>query len=100
VAQVTQHARPKHVVIVDADNPMEEIHGEFFWREDHERILAAERELEYQRGFRDGASVAARAPRRPARRIRRELRFGLMTRAVLVLVVISYAVVLIRSFSR
>lgn len=97
---MTQRARPKHVVIVDADNPMEEIHGEFFWREDHERILAAERELEYQRGFRDGVSAAARSPRRATIRPRRRLRIGLMARAVLVLVVISYAVVLVSGFSR
>jgi len=32
---MTESTRPKRVVIVDADNPMEEIHGEFFLREDH-----------------------------------------------------------------
>jgi len=35
---------PKRVVIVDAENPLQEIHGEFFWREDHDRIVADERE--------------------------------------------------------
>lgn len=28
--------RPKRAVVVDADNPLVEIDGEFFWREDHE----------------------------------------------------------------
>ena len=27
-------ARPKNVVMVDAENPMVEVHGEFFWREE------------------------------------------------------------------
>ena len=31
--------RPKRVIIVDAENPLEEIQGEFFWREDHEVLL-------------------------------------------------------------
>lgn len=97
---MTEHARPRHVVIVDADNPMEEIHGEFFWREDHERILATERELEYQRGFRDGVSLATTRARRPTIRFRRRLRICTFARAVLILVAISYAAVLITGISR
>jgi len=44
--------RPKRVVVVDADNPLVEINGEFFWREDHEEILARERDSAYRRGGR------------------------------------------------
>jgi len=55
--------RPKRVVVVDADNPLVEINGEFFWREDHEEILARERDSAYRRGFDDGRSAAlTRAP--------------------------------------
>ena len=55
--------RPKRVVVVDADNPLVEIDGEFFWREDHEEILARERDSAYRRGFDDGCAAAAtRAP--------------------------------------
>jgi len=50
--------RPKRVVVVDADNPLVEINGEFFWREDHEEILARERDSAYRRGFDDGRSAA------------------------------------------
>jgi hypothetical protein len=55
--------RPKRVVVVDADSPLVEINGEFFWREDHEEILARERDSAYRRGFDDGCSAAlTRAP--------------------------------------
>ena len=50
--------RPKRVVVVDADNPLMEIDGEFFWREDHEEILARERDSAYRRGFDDGCNAA------------------------------------------
>ncbi len=46
--------RPKRVIIVDAENPLEEIHGEFFWREDHEVLLAAARNEAYRAGHGDG----------------------------------------------
>jgi hypothetical protein len=48
--------RPKRVIIVDAENPLEEIHGEFFWREDHEVLLAAARD----EGFRSGRAEGYR----------------------------------------
>ena len=46
----------ERVIIVDAENPMEEIHGEFFWREDHEVLLAAARD----EGFRSGRAEGYR----------------------------------------
>jgi hypothetical protein len=66
--------RPKCVIVVDADNPLVEIHGEFFWREDHETVLAAARddafraghEQGYRQGYGTGWGDAARqqTPRR------------------------------------
>lgn len=53
-------ARPKNVVIVDADNPLVEVQGEFFWREDHDAIVSATREEAYRRGYTDGWSEATR----------------------------------------
>lgn len=47
-------ARPSRVIIVDADNPMVEVNGEFFWREDHEALLAAARRDAYETGYREG----------------------------------------------
>ena len=53
MAEPTQR-RPKRVVVVDADNPLVEIHGEFFWREDHDVLIAAARD----EGYRDGYAAA------------------------------------------
>lgn len=47
-------SRPKRVVIVDADNPLVEVRGDFFWREDHEQILAAARESAHGTGYESG----------------------------------------------
>ena len=51
---MAEPARPKRVVVVDAENPLQEVHGEFFWREDHDAIVAAERTAAFQQGFADG----------------------------------------------
>jgi hypothetical protein len=63
-------ARPKNVVIVDAENPLVEVHGEFFWREDHDAIVSAAREDAYRRGYADGWDEAAR-PQPPAQLVLR-----------------------------
>ena len=52
--------RPRHVVMVDADDPLVEVQGEFFWLEDHERILAAQREAAYRDGYSAGWEAATR----------------------------------------
>jgi hypothetical protein len=53
--------RPKRVIVVDAENPLEEIHGEFFWREDHEVLLVAARDeafrVGHDQGYRQGYAV-------------------------------------------
>ncbi|SFC97158.1 hypothetical protein SAMN04487968_11731 [Nocardioides terrae] len=56
---MTAPSRPSRVVIVDADNPLVEIQGEFFWREDHEAALAAARAEAYRSGYRAGYGDAA-----------------------------------------
>lgn len=58
--------KPKRVVIVDADNPLEEIQGEFFWREDHDRLVEAAR----AEGFKSGYASATRE----AEKLRRDSR--------------------------
>jgi hypothetical protein len=60
-------ARPKNVVMVDAENPLVEVRGEFFWREDHEGILAAAREEAYRNGYADGWTQASQ--REPVTRV-------------------------------
>src|SRR3954466_259095 len=60
---MTATNRPKRVVVLDADNPMVEVHGEFFWREDHDVLVAEARHLGYQDGYRAGwADAACRQP--------------------------------------
>lgn len=51
---MTDVQRPTRVVVVDADNPLDEIRGEFYWLEDHEQLLAAARESAYRAGFDQG----------------------------------------------
>ena len=84
---MTAANRPKRVVVLDADNPMVEVHGEFFWREDHDVLVAEARELGYQDGYRAGwADAAGRQPttvvlrRRPTLlgRIRAVILLGLL----------------------
>ena len=53
--------RPKNVVIVDAEYPLVEVHREFYWREDHEAIVRAQREAAYRDGHEQGFSAAARS---------------------------------------
>lgn len=60
VSGMAEQTRPKRVIIVDAEDPMREIRGEFFWREDHERILAAERQEAFNRGYAEGLVVGQR----------------------------------------
>jgi hypothetical protein len=99
---MTESTRPKHVVIVDTENPMEEIHGEFFWREDHERLLADARAAAFRDGYGRGwadrgqhplptrSSMVLRIVRRPRH---------LVLRALALLVVVAYAVTLIGSIA-
>jgi hypothetical protein len=80
---MTEPSRPKRVVVVDADNPLVEIHGEFFWREDHDAAIAAARAAAYRDGYGAGwnDAVSGSMPRtislvrRPsaASRLRRSL---------------------------
>ena len=53
-------SRPKRVVVVDADNPMVEVQGQFFWQEDHDVLVAAARDEGYRDGYAAGWSDAAR----------------------------------------
>ena len=58
VSRTGERARPKRVVVVDAENPLQGISGEFFWREDHERILAQARHTAHTQGCADATAAA------------------------------------------
>jgi hypothetical protein len=95
---MTESTRPKRVVIVDADNPLEEIHGEFFWREDHERLLADARDAAFRDGYQQGWADASRGMLRVAFRVRR--RRHLILRALFLLAAIAYGASLIATIVR
>ena len=98
---MAEPTRPKRVVVVDAENPLREIQGEFFWREDHDRILAREQEDAFRRGYADGYA-AGRSEQVPELVIRRRRRRGvgrLLLFALVLLVTVSYAVTLVESFA-
>lgn len=72
-------SRPKRVVVVDADNPLVEVEGEFFWREDHEQIVADACDEAFRRGYRTGWGEGVRNTPGP-RRVGYRYRPSLMTR--------------------
>jgi len=51
--------RPRRVVMVDADNPLVEVEGEFFWAEDHRRIVDEQRNGAYRDGYAAGFDAAS-----------------------------------------
>jgi len=89
VGGVAESVRPRNVVIVDADNPLVEVQGEFFWREDHERIVARERDRAFQLGYLRGLDAAKHAA---AKRVVVRYRPGLLRRLVSWLFVLFVAV--------
>lgn len=97
---MAESTRPKRVVIVDAENPLQEIRGEFFWREDLDRIVATERQDAFRRGYADGFAAARseHAPQLVVTRRRRRLGMGrVLLLALGLLVALSYVVTLLGS---
>jgi hypothetical protein len=99
VVGVAELKRPTRVVVVDADNPLEEVRGEFFWREDHERQVQAARDAAYRAGYQDG--LAAGSAHRPARvRVRVVRRSHVALKALGLLVAAAFLASLIGSSVR
>lgn len=86
---MSAHQVPKRVVVVDADNPLVEIQGEFFWRADHEAIVERERAAAYAAGYGDALAAANGRPVEVVVRHRRA-RGRLLTRLLLALVAIAF----------
>lgn len=89
--------RPERVVILDADDPMTEIHGRFVWQEEHDRAVAEARQAAfaegYESGLRDGAVPTQVVVRRRST-LRRRLRLAGIVALVLI-VLLMLPVVLI-----
>ena len=56
--------RPERVIILDADEPMTEIQGQFVWQEEHERVVEATRCQAYDQGYRDAINSQPQVPSR------------------------------------
>lgn len=93
-------ARPRRVVVVDADNPLVEVQGEFFWREDHERLLTAERDRAYDRGYADGFAAASSRPQRIVIRRRRPVLTVVLLLALVGLLTLAYVLSLAANLAR
>lgn len=92
---MTDLQRPTRVVVVDADNPMNEVRGEFFWREDHERLLAVARETAYRLGYADGVVAGSSQRGASIRLVRVSRRSGFVVRTLMVFVVAAFLVSLV-----
>ena len=79
---------------------MEEIHGEFFWREDHEQIVDAARESAYREGYDQGLMAGASRSQPATVRVRFGRRRRLVLRALVLFVALAYLVVLIDGIVR
>ena len=82
--------RPERVIIVDADNPMVEIHGRFVWEDEHERVVAEIAE----RAYADGYEAGQRESRAPVE-IRLRRRRGLLDYVWLAIACLGALVVLL-----
>ncbi|WP_310962476.1 hypothetical protein [Nocardioides terrisoli] len=97
---MSESTRPKRVVIVDADDPLVEVHGEFFWREDHERLLASAREAAFKDGYAEGYAAARSRPQRIVIRQRTGVLRRLVLGLLFLLVVVGFLTSLVASFTR
>ena len=80
--------RPRRVVMVDADDPMREIEGEFVWVEEHEQAIAAARADAYAEGLAAGRSEVGSTTVTIRRRRSLRLRFRLIGLALIALFVV------------
>ena len=98
--EMTDLQRPTRVVVVDADNPMNEVRGEFFWREDHERLLAVARETGYRLGYADGVVAASSQRGASVRLVRVGRRSRVAARTLIGFVVAAFLVSLVSNILR
>lgn len=82
--------RPDRVIILDAEDPMTEVHGRFVWQDEHERVVDEVRRQAfaegYQAGARDQGPASVRVDVRPARTMSQ--RVGILVLVLLALLVL------------
>ena len=57
--------RPERVIILDADDPMKEIHGRIVWQEEHDRVIDETRRQAFADGYAAGHQDASSTPPSP-----------------------------------
>ena len=71
--------RPERVIILDAEDPMREIHGRFVWQDEHDRVVEEVRQQAFAEGYdaarRDATGELQSAPVRVELRRRRTVGF-------------------------
>jgi hypothetical protein len=80
--------RPERVIILDADDPMTEIHGRFVWQEEHDRVVDEVREQAFLDGYAAGQHEIAAEQSSPVqvelhrrRTLASKIRLGLLVLA-------------------
>lgn len=66
-ADDTPKKHPERIVILDADDPMVEIHGRIVWQEEHDRVVEETRQEAYAAGYAAAERDLAAAPPQPVR---------------------------------
>jgi hypothetical protein len=66
--------RPERVIILDADDPMTEIHGRFVWQEEHDRVVEEVRRQAFAEGYSAGHTDAEQAHHAPVEFVLRRRR--------------------------
>jgi hypothetical protein len=62
---MNESTRRKRVVVGDAENPLVEVSGDFYWLEDHQRIVSQGRESASPRATRTGSQLPPNGDRPP-----------------------------------
>ena len=57
--------RPERVIILDADDPMKEIHGRIVWQEEHDQVVEETRRQAFADGYSAGHRDASSTPPSP-----------------------------------
>ena len=57
--------RPERVIILDADDPMTEVHGRFVWQDEHDRVVDEVRTQAFMDGYAAGQRDVAQKPAAP-----------------------------------
>lgn len=88
-------ARPDRVIILDADDPMREIHRRFVWQEEHDRVVEEVFSRAFAKGYALGVSEAPEVALLLRRRLAVRRRLTMLSLALSVVVaLVSFRLIL------